>query len=356
MILGAPPQLAFALLAMTLSGTQLSGTAVPLYGGSLRNNPVFVATHKHLVRSGFGEVLATSNASVTVSVPRGHHTWRLPLQNLTLRAGWYPTPTALAPNILRPGEWVRFIQSSNRLFMTIQPAAFGKLTKNRNQWALSSDLESKISTSRRSWPLSADLPRLGRLPLDTNQNIEVFGTFDGPTIHPTALAPLPMRVSAHLRSYNAGALTLDTLKYGALVYHPSARPSQWLQGLTPGTPLMLLLNPLTRNVLSVYLPGYRMRSVQLLCHNTFGQVVKASTGQLQLKTVWGNQTVNLNGIDIKIRGLHSETLQSLRDLPPRSQVLIHLIPKEHRAVIRILPNLIPCPRSTQTGEHPKKTH
>ncbi len=341
MTLFTSKQLVTTLLTLSISGIQPLQEAVRFYPGPLHpHNSSSLFIRKHADHRGFGEILNISKTSVTVSMPQKQRIVHWPLQDLTLRAGWYSIPGSLAPRILRSGEWGRFVQNSKHIVMKIQPAAFGKLTKNGHQWALSLAFQSDNNTKDISWPLAAgQIPRLGQLPLAVGKSVEVFGTLDGSVIHPTDLAPEPMHVLARIRSTSSGTLSLDSAKNGSFIYHPKPGAARWLKYLTPQTPVMLTVNPITHDVLSINLPSYRKHCVKCLRHNTFGQVEKTSSKSLQLKTLWGSQNVNLSGMDVKIRNFSSQKHLSINQLPRGSDVLIHWFSKRHQVSIRILPHL-----------------
>ncbi len=325
------------IFALSLCGIVHSNPQTSGIYATQSSHQATISTPKHF-HKGRGEILNISNTSVMVAMPRGHLILDLPWQNLSLRAGVYPVPISLARRILVAGQWVHLSQNADHVFMRVQPAAFGKLVKQGNQWTISV-LKAQNPTSAISWPLAVShIPRLGQLPLAQGNNVEVFGTLDGSVMHPTLLAPSPIPISAQLQSNISGILSFASSKHGSFVYHPPAHAA-WLKRLTPKTPVILTVNPITHDVLAVRIRGYQGHCVQCLRHNTLGQLVKTSANQLQLKTAWGTQTLNLSGMDVKICDFSSPAKMSLRQLPVGSELFVHWSQTKHRASIRILPKL-----------------
>lgn len=295
--------------------------------------------HKARFHGRFGEILDVQPQQITVFLPHGMKTVQLPFSHLTIKAGWYPIPLGLDHRILQSGDVVHLYQKASHTVLRVEPMAFGTLVHSKTQWALALRTP-QISgiPSLKPWPLSTThVPLFGAAQVKEGQDMLVFGRVQQQTFQPVALAVKPLAIEAQLRSNQAGRLIFDSKNYGSFTYQLPSSASPWIRALGPKAPVILRVNPSTRAVLGVTPFSRHFRLMSCLTHNVYGQLIQKTPQNLQLKTSWGSQTVQLRGMHIKIIGTGPNIVSQVMDLPLGSHLFVRVFPKRQHMAIRVLP-------------------
>ncbi|WP_020376419.1 hypothetical protein [Sulfobacillus thermosulfidooxidans] len=328
-------QLAAALSAFTVF------TAQPVFAISSRPDAHFSLTapsvrqnwHHNLIL--FGEILAVSPTHISVFLPHRLVALQLSVKNLTVRAQNYPLSLTQATRILHTGELVQLhIHPHTKNVLSIQPLAYGTAVDTLNHWTLS--VRERGTSSSKPWPLSTlQVPIFGSRSIKSGENIEVFGWAAQGVIHPTAVAVKPLHIKAQVKSKTEQYLHFaDQQGHSYTINLSSQRP--WLRQLAVNSPVILIVDPATQNILGVRPAHTHAHLIHCLSHNIYGQLVKKSPEQWQLKTSWGTESVSVQGRSIKIVGLNSHGVSTLNDLPLNSQLLIHFSPPPGPITVRII--------------------
>ncbi len=297
-----------------------------------------------------GKVTAITTRTVTLTFPHPGKSQTLDLSQLSLRAAFYPTTSA----ILRPGQRIALWPGKPGTWRAVVlPAACGTLSHSQTAGAWT-----VTSHQGATWPLAipAHLPMAGMHAMQNQQRVMVFGAKTSHSgIQVSMIAAMPEHLRGTVQSNQAGRITLTTGQ-GTFTYMipaslPSASPwRQSLASLKPGQVIQVFLNPENRQVLAL-IPHPSHHGRQMVRNNVTGLLLSHSSQEIQLTTAWGHATILTHGRPVSVIW-PGHASASLSQIPAGQRVWIHLSKNSEAIEVRVLGNeqsAMPGQRSAQAA-------
>ncbi|AUW93273.1 MAG: hypothetical protein OWR62_03265 [Sulfobacillus thermotolerans] len=283
-----------------------------------------------------GQITQLSAGSVTVMLQASDSSSTVSLTKTTIQAGLYPATA----KILRPGEQVLLWKANQQAHLMVLPVARGQLHHTGQQWSIESPWR---GTSFSLPTRGVDL--VGMSQLKDGQRAMVFGTKNGTRLMPTLIAAPPAKFAATITAIQGSTVTLQTAYHGPFTYSLESwplfpQPAHTLQTLKKAQEVTIFVNLMNRQVLALMPtpPGRDRRDI--LEHNAYGTVLKATPSFLRLQTAWGEQTVTLQGLTLRViwPGHQGAFVTAL---PTGAPVWVHVDSPLKTVVIRVLPHSQP---------------
>lgn len=302
-----------------------SAVALTLGAAAPTNQPMEAASPHHWQVETIGSV---TKSTVTVSGVPTKSPVTLPINALTVRAGWYPASSS----ILAQGEKVRLLQGdTNHPLLVVWPSAHGTLQIKGTTMSLTHD-ETSIA-------LQGTSPTLfGMSKAVAGQKVEAFGVRQGKIVAVKALAARPLRADGTVTQTGQEALTIRTRQYGSLSLPWSSLPApvqSWLKEIRTGEHLNVWLDPSNRRVLMA-MPGHaHRRMLHMLDTSAMGQLSSVKGNQITLTNRLGKHTLTLPNVPITVKW-SGHPHATLSQVPPGSRVLVHFNHHQQKLMVCVM--------------------